>query len=173
MEGKWFIYFKVYRYDCHTFYIHLYYLLWVETFTLFKNIEIHQLTIVRKMPNSGFIPTLSPSVKMKVFRRSFLQVSTVAICWAVTERTGRSIRLNSSKQPQDPDWARPNHAKINKKSQACKTQNLGYRHLLLCLNLNTILFGYLDKTKLETWCHYICVNSIYRFSTWNTDVWYL
>lgn len=59
------------------------------------------------MPNSGFISTLSPSVKMKFLRRSFLQVSTMAICWAATESTDRSIRLNSSKQPHEPDWARP------------------------------------------------------------------
>lgn len=76
---------------------------------------MHQLTIVRKIPNSGFISTLSPSVKIKFFRRSFLQVSTMAICWAATESTGRSIRLNSSKHPQEPDWARPKDRKKYKK----------------------------------------------------------
>ena len=64
-------------------------------------------TIVRKIPNSGFISTRSPSVKMNCFLRSFLQASTMAICCAATDRTGRSIRLNSSKQPHDPDWAKP------------------------------------------------------------------
>jgi len=28
-------------------------------------------------------------------------------CWAATDNTGSVILLNSSKQPQDPDWARP------------------------------------------------------------------
>lgn len=65
------------------------------------------LTIVRKMPNSGLISTWSPSVKTKFLRRSFLHVRTIAICWAATDKTGRSMRLNSSKQPQEPDWARP------------------------------------------------------------------
>lgn len=73
-----------------------------------KKAEVQQLflcflTIVRKRPNSGFIVTLSPSVKIKDFLRSFLHVRIMEICWAATERTGRSIRLNSSKQPQDPD----------------------------------------------------------------------
>lgn len=63
--------------------------------------------MVRKMPNSGLISTLSPSVKTKLLRRSFLQVRTIAICWAATDKTGRSMRLNSSKQPHEPDWARP------------------------------------------------------------------
>ena len=65
------------------------------------------LTMVRKSPNSGFIVTLSPSVKIKDFLCSFLHVRIMEICWAATERTGRSIRLNSSKQPQDPDCASP------------------------------------------------------------------
>lgn len=65
------------------------------------------LTMVRKSPNSGFIVTLSPSVKIKDFFRSFLHVRIMEICWAATDRTGKSIRLNSSKQPQDPDCASP------------------------------------------------------------------
>lgn len=65
------------------------------------------LTMVRKSPNSGFRVTLSPSVKTKDVLRSFLHVKIMEICWAATERTGRSIRLNSSKQPQDPDCANP------------------------------------------------------------------
>lgn len=68
---------------------------------------IQVLTIVKKSPNSGFISTLSPSVKIKFFLRSFLHVKTIAICCAATDSTGRSMRLNSSKQPQDPDCARP------------------------------------------------------------------
>ena len=64
-------------------------------------------TIVRKIPNSGFMSTTSPSVKMNWVLRSFLQLRTIAICCAATDNTGRSIRLNSSKQPHAPDWARP------------------------------------------------------------------
>ena len=64
-------------------------------------------TMVRKRPNSGSRSTLSPSVKMNWDLRSFLQASTMAICWAATDSTGSSMRLNSSKQPQEPDWARP------------------------------------------------------------------
>lgn len=66
------------------------------------------------MPNSGFISTLSPSVKTKLFLRSFLHVNTIAICCAATDSTGKSIRLNSSKQPQEPDWARPSKKRATK-----------------------------------------------------------
>lgn len=75
--------------------------------SFYHHFKINALTIVRKIPNSGLISTLSPSVKTKFLRRSFLQVRTIAICWAATDNTGRSMRLNSSKQPHDPDWARP------------------------------------------------------------------
>ena len=51
--------------------------------------------------------TLSPSVKMNAGFLSFLHCRTMAICWAATDNTGNSIRLNSSKHPQDPDWAKP------------------------------------------------------------------
>ena len=66
-----------------------------------------KLTIVRKIPNSGLRSTTSPSVKMNCFLRSFLAVRTMAICCAATDSTGRSIRLNSSKHPHDPDCANP------------------------------------------------------------------
>ena len=66
-----------------------------------------KLTIVRKIPNSGLRSTTSPSVKMNYFLRSFLAVRTMAICCAATDSTGRSIRLNSSKHPHDPDCANP------------------------------------------------------------------
>ncbi len=64
-------------------------------------------TMVRKSPNSGSRSTTSPSVKMNCDFRSFLHCSTMAICCAATDNTGSSIRLNSSKQPHDPDCARP------------------------------------------------------------------
>ena len=63
--------------------------------------------MVKKIPNSGSMLTLSPSVKTKTGLRSFLHCNTMAICCAATDNTGNSIRLNSSKQPHDPDWARP------------------------------------------------------------------
>lgn len=72
-----------------------------------QQLSLWLLTMVRKSPNSGFIVTLSPSVKIKDFFRSFLHVRIMEICWAATDRTGKSIRLNSSKQPQDPDCASP------------------------------------------------------------------
>ena len=43
--------------------------------------------MVMKIPNSGFMSTVSPSVKINCFRFSFLQFSTTEICWAATERT--------------------------------------------------------------------------------------
>ena len=64
-------------------------------------------TIVKKIPNSGSMSTLSPSVKMNWLFLSFLHSNTMAICCAATDNTGNSILLNSSKQPQDPDWAKP------------------------------------------------------------------
>lgn len=60
-----------------------------------------------KIPNSGHMSTVSPSVKTNDLFFSFLADSTTATCWAATDNTGNSIRLNSSKQPQDPDWAKP------------------------------------------------------------------
>lgn len=63
--------------------------------------------MVKKMPNSGSMSTLSPSVKMNCVFLSFLHSNTMAICWAATDNTGNSILLNSSKQPHDPDWANP------------------------------------------------------------------
>lgn len=104
--------------------------------------------MVRKMPNSGFIPTLSPSVKMKVFLRSFLQVSTVAICWAATERTGRSIRLNSSKQPQEPDWARPSYLK--KKSNPKHTKHKTYMFIFIHYII-WILLAYMLNVTWPNW----------------------
>jgi len=70
-------------------------------------IKKQSVTIVRKRPNSLSRSTRSPSLKMNCDLRSFLQTRIIAICWAATERTGSSIRLNSSKQPQEPDCARP------------------------------------------------------------------
>lgn len=72
-----------------------------------KQLRVRPLTIVMKIPNSGFISIISPSVKMKVFFFSFLAVNTTATCCAATDKTGSSMRLNSSKQPQVPDCASP------------------------------------------------------------------
>jgi len=59
------------------------------------------------MPNSGSMLTMSPSVNTNCDRRSFLHVRTIAICCAATDSAANSIRLNSSKQPHDPDIDRP------------------------------------------------------------------
>ena len=72
-----------------------------------KRLDYYVQTMVRKMPNSGFMSTLSPSEKMNCLRRSLRALNTIAICWAATDNTGKSMRLNSSKQPQDPLCARP------------------------------------------------------------------
>ena len=69
--------------------------------------------MVKKIPNSGSISTSSPSVKINIFFLSFLHVSTTWICWAATDSTGSSMRLNSSKQPQLPDCAKPDRMKKN------------------------------------------------------------
>lgn len=71
------------------------------------------LTMVKKIPNSGSMSTSSPSVKTNIFFLSFLHVSTTWICWAATDSTGSSMRLNSSKQPQLPDCAKPDRMKKN------------------------------------------------------------
>lgn len=68
--------------------------------------------MVKKIPNSGFMRMTSPSLKTKVSFFSFLQVKTMLICCAATESTGSSIRLNSSKQPHDPDCAKPETSKL-------------------------------------------------------------
>lgn len=68
---------------------------------------LFSLTIVIKMPNSGLSDTLSPSVKINFFFLSFFAIRTMYICCAATDNTGSSIRLNSSKQPQEPDCAKP------------------------------------------------------------------
>ena len=77
-------------------------------------------TMVRKIPNSGSMSTTSPSVKMNWFLRSFLHVSTTWICWAATDSTGSSIRLNSSKQPQLPDCASPATARRREEGEEKK-----------------------------------------------------
>ena len=66
-----------------------------------------RITMVRKMPNSGSMSTISPSVKTNCFFLFLLHSRTTYICCAATDSTGSSIRLNSSKQPQAPDWASP------------------------------------------------------------------
>ena len=75
--------------------------------------QLKVITIVINRPNSGSRSTTSASVKTNCGLRSFLQTSTMAICWAATESTGNSIRLNSSKQPHEPDCAKPTAQTIN------------------------------------------------------------
>ena len=50
---------------------------------------------------------ISASSKKNIFLPYFLAIVMVKICWATTESTYRSIRLNSSKHDQAPDEARP------------------------------------------------------------------
>ena len=38
---------------------------------------------------------------------ALIAVCIVSTCWAITERTYKSILLNSSKQHHPPDWANP------------------------------------------------------------------
>lgn len=73
---------------------------------------IRNCTIVINIPNSGQTSTTSPSVKIKFFFFSFFADRITATCWAATDSTGSSMRLNSSKQPHVPDCANP----INKSS---------------------------------------------------------
>ena len=72
-----------------------------------NNNKWKNFTMVINIPNSGLRSTTSPSVKINWRFRSLRQPRTIAICCAATESTGRSILLNSSKHPHDPDWARP------------------------------------------------------------------
>ena len=60
-----------------------------------------------------FMLTTSPSVNMNSDFLSFLHINTTYICCAATDNTGSSIRLNSSKQPHEPDWARPLYIRPN------------------------------------------------------------
>ena len=60
-----------------------------------------------KIPNSGFMLTMSPSENRNILFFSFLQVRMIDICCAATDKTGSAILLNSSKHPQVPDCANP------------------------------------------------------------------
>ena len=60
-----------------------------------------------KNPTRGSRETMEPSVKTKLFLRSRMAFRTQNTCWAQTDSTSRLMRLNSSKQPHRPDWARP------------------------------------------------------------------
>lgn len=70
------------------------------------------LTIVMKIPNSGHISITSPSVKVNCCFFSLCALRITATCWAATDNTGNSMRLNSSKQPHDPDCAKPAIVKL-------------------------------------------------------------
>lgn len=80
-------------------------------FTMMAFICIYRHTIVRNIPNSLSMSTTSPSVKVNWGFFFFLHWSTICICWAATDKTGSSMRLNSSKQPHAPDWAKPKKSK--------------------------------------------------------------
>ena len=63
--------------------------------------------IVMKNPTSLFSAIVWPSVNVNDFLSSRIDASTEPTCCATTESTSRSMRLNSSKQPQQPDCASP------------------------------------------------------------------
>lgn len=67
----------------------------VHQIWIFERIYFISLTIVMKIPNSLFSSMVSPSVKTNDFFFSLRAVSTTATCWAATDSTGNSIRLNS------------------------------------------------------------------------------
>ena len=118
---------------------------WVKKWALELNSwnkSVH--TMVKKIPNSMLRATLSPSVKMKFFLRSFLLCSTMAICWAATDNTGSSILLNSSKQPHEPDWAKPGIEKeLYRCKQGAQTISNFYEYLFFGL--------YTMKSPLANW----------------------
>ena len=63
--------------------------------------------IVMNMPTSLSSLMTWPSLNWKVARSWRMASSTEATCAAATESTSRSMRLNSSKHPQQPDCASP------------------------------------------------------------------
>lgn len=78
-------------------------------------IEVH--TIVINMPNSLFNSITSPSVNVNVFFFSLRALSTTATCWAATDRTGNSIRLNS-------EWERKKE-KMGRRANRTKSKSQG------------------------------------------------
>lgn len=50
---------------------------------------------------------MSPSSKKNIFFPSLRAIVIVRICWATTESTYKSIRLNSSKHDHAPEEANP------------------------------------------------------------------
>ena len=109
--------------------------------------ELEEPTIVKKRPNSGSRSTTSPSVNINCGFLSFLHWSTIAICCAATDNTGSSIRLNSSKHPQEPDCARP----TNEKSGEVKKQSYIYMG-----NENRIIECTWKKYYLCRFCPDLC-----------------
>lgn len=62
--------------------------------------------IVMNMLHVGFSLRSVPS-KLKTSSLLMIAIWMHSTCWAITERTSRSIRLNSSKQAQAPEQAKP------------------------------------------------------------------
>ena len=60
-----------------------------------------------KYPTSGLSGMESPSLKTTLFLRSLSAMKTQLSCCAHTDSTSRLMRLNSSKQPQNPACASP------------------------------------------------------------------
>ena len=57
--------------------------------------------------NSPFCPSRAALVDVAQHTLAILAFRMVMSCWAITDSTSMSMRLNSSKQHQAPDWARP------------------------------------------------------------------
>lgn len=78
--------------------------------------------IVMKQLVVAIKPISTPS-KMNLFNPAAFALCMVRTCCATTDRTSSSIRLNSSKQAQAPEQARP---------AACKSLRHEWSHPLMC-----------------------------------------
>ena len=88
--------------------------LFSQTFSIYR--RCHSVTSSLKSPPLFFLfpPPPSSSQVKKIYHLSPVKRKTSCfvffaswrhvICCAATDKTGKSMRLNSSKQPQEPDW---------------------------------------------------------------------
>lgn len=97
---------------------------WIFKFSGNSFLPAYPGFMVMNIPNSGQSSTISPSVNWNDFFFSFLLAKTTATCWAATDNTGSSIRLNSSKQPQEPDCAKPKEENERKERRIVFKSNI-------------------------------------------------
>lgn len=69
-----------------------------------KNEEESVCVRVRDQSEKATLTASQPAQPLTFAALAFLMVMS---CWAMTDRTSMSIRLNSSKQHQAPDCAKP------------------------------------------------------------------